>query len=89
MKGKIVKEVVGQGGVFAGVTERCRLSLLTNSALVYKPKRGGGGQRVQLRNEAQMKFGDHTITPNLTYGSSRPHVSLQARKIKEKVLVVR
>ncbi len=25
-----------------GVTKRCRLSWLTNSALVYAPKRGGG-----------------------------------------------
>jgi hypothetical protein len=25
------------------VTKRCRLSLLTNSALVYEPKCGGGG----------------------------------------------
>jgi hypothetical protein len=27
-----------------GVTKRCRLSLLTNSALVYEPKCGGGGE---------------------------------------------
>jgi hypothetical protein len=26
-----------------GVTKRCRLSWLTNSALVYEPKCGGGG----------------------------------------------
>ncbi len=26
-----------------GVTKTCRLSWLTNSALVYEPKRGGGG----------------------------------------------
>jgi hypothetical protein len=29
-----------------GVTKKCRLSWLTNSALVYEPKCGGGGCRV-------------------------------------------
>jgi hypothetical protein len=32
---------------YQGVTKRCRLSWLTNSALVYEPKcggRGGGGE---------------------------------------------
>ncbi len=28
-----------------GVTKRCRLPWLTNSALVYEPKCGGGGLR--------------------------------------------
>jgi hypothetical protein len=27
-----------------GITQRCRLSWLTNSALVYEPKCGGGGE---------------------------------------------
>jgi hypothetical protein len=31
------------GGARQGVTKRCRLSWLTNSALVYEPKRGGRG----------------------------------------------
>ncbi len=30
-------------GYTQGVTKRCRLSWLTNSALVYEPKCGGGG----------------------------------------------
>jgi hypothetical protein len=30
------------GGVRQGVTKRCRLSWLTNSTLVYEPKRGRG-----------------------------------------------
>ncbi len=30
-------------GRYHGVTKRCRLSWLTNSALIYGPKRGGGG----------------------------------------------
>jgi hypothetical protein len=58
-----------------GVTERCRLSWLTNSALVYEPKcveRGKGGGCGVSANEyscahgAQIKFVD--ITPYLTYG---------------------
>jgi hypothetical protein len=28
--------------IYQGVTKRCRLSWLTNSALVYEPKCGGG-----------------------------------------------
>jgi hypothetical protein len=36
-----------------GVTKRCRLSLLTNSALVYEPKCGGGGGRGYLRGLSQ------------------------------------
>jgi len=55
-----------------GVTKRCRLSWLTNSALVYEPKCGGGGelrglsQLVQLYTGAQINFGDLTLY--LTYG---------------------
>jgi hypothetical protein len=44
-----------------GVTERCRLSWITYSALVYLPKRGGVGCGVD--------FGD--LTPYLTYGSTK------------------
>ena len=33
----------GQVGAHQGVKQRCRLSWLTNSALVYEPKWGGGG----------------------------------------------
>jgi hypothetical protein len=29
--------------IYLGVTKRCRLSWLTNSALAYEPKCGGGG----------------------------------------------
>jgi|688.fasta_scaffold589479_2 hypothetical protein len=55
--------------VTQGVTKKCRLSWLTNSALVCEPKcRGRGGLR-QLMNTAvhmeQTNFGD--ITPYLTY----------------------
>ncbi len=52
-----------------GVPKRCRLSWLTNSALVYEPKcRGGGGslsEWEQLYTGAQIKFG--YLTPYLTY----------------------
>jgi hypothetical protein len=34
---------VHQGSQSRGVTKRCRLSWLTNSALLYEPKCGGGG----------------------------------------------
>ncbi len=53
-----------------GVTKRCRLSWLTNSALVYEPNCGGGfrglSQRVQLYTHgAQIYFVD--LTPYLPY----------------------
>ncbi len=59
-----------------GVRKRCRLSWLTNSALVYEPKcgeRGGGlwglSQSVQLYTEAQINFGD--LSPYLPYTWNR------------------
>ncbi len=48
------------------VTKRCRISWLTNSALVYEPKCvgrgscGGVSQWVQLYTGAQINFGDLT-----------------------------
>ncbi len=54
-----------------GVKKRCRLSWLTNSALVYEPKCGGGGGCGVSANEyscahgAQINFGD--LTHYLTY----------------------
>ncbi len=52
--------------------QRCRLSWLTNVALVYEPKCGGRGvelrglcQWVQLYTEAQINLGD--LTPYLTF----------------------
>jgi hypothetical protein len=53
--------------VNAGVTRKCRLSWLTNSALVYEPKWGGGGGYRFSANEygcahgAQINFGDLLI----------------------------
>ncbi len=60
--------------LFQGVTKKCRLSWLTNSALVYEPKCGGGAGITGLFNEyscaprrrAQINFGDLTLY--LTYG---------------------
>jgi hypothetical protein len=56
-----------------GVTKRCRLSWLTNSALVYEPKcwEGGGGCGVSANDYrcahgAQVNFGD--LNPYSTYG---------------------
>jgi hypothetical protein len=62
-----------------GVTKRCRLSWLTNSALVYEPKCWGGGgelrvlsQLVQLYTGAQINFDD--LTQYLTSGPvPEPH----------------
>ncbi len=55
-----------------GVTKRCRLSWLTNSALVSEAKCGEGGSRglsqwVQLYTGAQINFGD--LTTYLTYAN--------------------
>ncbi len=60
-----------------GITKRCCLSWLTNSALVYEPKcwgSGGGGSfgvslsanEYSYAHDAQINFGD--LTPYLTYG---------------------
>ncbi len=61
-----------------GVTKRCRLSLMTNSALVYESQCGGirgvaGSQPMSTAvhitcHGAQINFGD--LTPYLTYGCS-------------------
>jgi hypothetical protein len=53
-----------------GVKERCRLSWLTNSDLVYAQLRGEGGCGVSASeyscaHGAQINFGD--LTPYLTY----------------------
>ncbi len=58
-----------------GATKRCLLSWLTNSALLYEPKCGGGGelrglsQWVQLYTRAQINFRD--LTPIWTYPHNR------------------
>ncbi len=60
---------IGIKGLCQGVTKRCRLSWLTNSALVYELKYGGRGewlglsQWVQLYTGAQVNFAD--LTPYL------------------------
>ncbi len=64
---------IDRKGTTQGVTKRCRLSWLTNSALVlvYEPKCGGVGelrgisQWVQLYTGAQINLGD--LTPYLNY----------------------
>jgi hypothetical protein len=58
--------------VSQGFTKRC-LSWLTNCALVYEPKGGGGGCGVSANeyscaHEAQINFGDLTPYPYLIYG---------------------
>ncbi len=58
-----------------GVTKRCRLSWLTNSALVHEPKCvGGGGFGVsaseRLYTGAQINFGD--LTPYLIWAVGHP-----------------
>jgi hypothetical protein len=54
---------------YQGVTKRCHLSWLANSALVYEPKCGGRGGIVgsQLYTGAQINFVD--LMPYLTYDS--------------------
>jgi hypothetical protein len=61
-------------GAIQGVTKRCRLSWLTNSALVYEPKCGGGvagsqtmSTAVHKAHGAQINFGE--LTPYLSYGA--------------------
>ncbi len=54
-----------------GVTKRCRLAWRTNSALVYEPNCGGGGelrglsQWVKLYTGTLINFG--ALAPNLNY----------------------
>ncbi len=52
-----------------GVTKRCRLCWLTNSAIVYEPKCGGGGKlsasEYSCAHGAQINCRD--LTPYLTY----------------------
>ena len=47
-----------------GVIKRCRLSWLTNSALVYEPNANDGNE-FSCAHEAQINFGDLTLY--LTY----------------------
>ncbi len=66
-----------------GVTKRCRLSWLTNSALVYEPKCGGrrgwgwacwvSANEYSCAHGAQINLGD--LTPYLTYANDKPEVS--------------
>ncbi len=52
-----------------GVTKRCRLSWLTNSALLYEPKCGGGGGSANedsCAHGAEINFGE--LSPYLIYG---------------------
>ncbi len=73
---------------YQGVTKRCRLSWLTNSALVYEPKMQGEGGVVQLNTGAQINFGDlhnSTHTPVHTdarVGGGVGHVS-RRRQVNE------
>ncbi len=61
-----------------GVTKRCRLSWITNSAFVYDLKWGGGGgcgglsQWVQICTWSPNKLGISTVTPYLTYDPFHP-----------------
>ncbi len=66
-----------------GVTKRCRLSWLTNSAIVYEPKCGGVGlgcgvsaNEYSCAHRPQIKFGD--LTPYLTCGADEclPHATV-------------
>ncbi len=58
-----------------GVTKRCRLSWLNNSAFVYEPKCGGGGgcgvpaNEYSCAHRAQINLGD--LTRYLTYASTK------------------
>jgi hypothetical protein len=53
-----------------GVTKRCRLSWLTNSALVYRPKCGGRGGAVESQPMSK------AVTTYLTY----------AKKVQKRIL---
>ncbi len=56
-------------GSTQGVTKRCRLSWLTNGALVYEPKCGACGvSAIRPNTGAQINVGD--LTPYLNYGST-------------------
>ncbi len=67
----------GRGASDQGVTKRCRLFWLTNSALVYTSPNAGGWGAAETKpvskavhitwHGAQINFGD--LTPYLTYAS--------------------
>jgi hypothetical protein len=59
-----------------GATKRCRLSWLTNSALVCEPKCGGGScgfsaNEYSCIHRSPNKLGRSTVTTYLTYGSTK------------------
>jgi hypothetical protein len=62
-RGKYVKRNV----TTRGVTKRCRLSSLPNSALLYEHKRVGRGG-YSCTHGAQINFGD--LAPYLTYADN-------------------
>jgi hypothetical protein len=71
--GKLLKELWRSVTAWMGLTKRCRLSWLTNTALVYEPKCGGrggvaGSQSMSTAvQRSPINFGD--ITPYLTNAS--------------------
>ncbi len=71
-----VEGVKGDTGM-QGVKKRCRLSWLTNSALVYEPNCEGRGwgcgvsaNEYNCAHGAQINFGE--LTPCLTYAEMEP-----------------
>ncbi len=71
--GCVMHPFAADDGSNPGITQRCRLSWLTNSALVYEAKMQGDGRGVEgsqpmstaAHRGAHINFGD--LTPYLTY----------------------
>jgi hypothetical protein len=94
--GEVLKRSIPEEYANQGVTKRCRLSWLTNSALVHEPKCGGGGCCVSANeyicsHGAQINFGD--LTPYLTYdanlSSFNCNIVILLNQCKEKALTYR
>jgi hypothetical protein len=59
-----------------GVTKRCRLSWLTNSALVYEPKCGGKGKKSQPRSTAVHRSPNNHWKSDFIFSLCKPLLSI-------------
>jgi hypothetical protein len=65
-----------------GVKKRCRLSWLTNSALVYESK-GGGGCRLPAN---EYSTAERTQEPKKTFGDQNPYLTFERIHLNKETL---